>query len=340
MREAHRDETPAPTARRAHKTGSYALIPAEVVTDSNLGAAALRAFGLLALYADRDGVCWPSRKQLAELAGVTPHAITVAINELVARGHVQRLAEMTVGGARVRTRYRLRRPGESGWGEGKSLTQEGKPATQVGGKPLTQAEGKPLTQGGKSVTPERVSEVPVQGKPLTQVEGKSLTPNNTSTKTTNRTREQDQPPAAAPPGPVAPAPDEVAKVWAYYRARIQPKARECPTALIRTRLKTFTLAELQAGMDHFAADRWSMEHNGWRGGKWYFATNDRVEGFLNMPPRRAEGATADGRRDGGAQRPPAAANRWVAASNAAGWITDDTNPFEAYRETTLGVSRP
>jgi hypothetical protein len=333
MREAHRDETPAPTPRRAHKTGSYGLTPAEVTTDLSLGDAALRVFTLLTLYADRDGVCWPSRKQLAEMKGVTPHAITVAINELVARGHVQRLAETTVGGARVRTRYRLRRPGESGWGEGKSLTQ-------VEGKPLTQVEGKPLTQGGKSVTPERVSEVPVQGKSLTQVEGKSLTPNNTSTNTTNKTRESDQPPAAPPPVPVAAAPDEVAKVWAYYKARVQPTARACPTDKIRARLKKFTLAELQRGMDHFAANTWYMEHCAWRGGKWYFATNDRVEGFLNMPPRPAEGATADGRRDGGAQRPPAAANRWVAASNAAGWITDDTNPFEAYRETTLGVSRP
>jgi hypothetical protein len=326
---------------------SYRIGP---VGDPRLGAA-YRLYTVLLTYADDRLTCYPSLARLAADLNVTRNAVVKMRDVLIRYGYLTQYGRLDRGTSglhgQARTHYRLSPPdvnlapvdaraagcrgvhprctaqAESGAGSTKAAVHPS--GTEV----YTQDGTVVYTPGGQAVHP---------GLPkLTQVTNPVEPPQVTN------------PPAAQPPVPVAAKPtqpehpgkpDEVAKVWAYYRARIQPKARECPTSLIRARLKTFTLVELQRGMDHFAADAWSMEHNGWRGGKWYFASNDRVEGFLNMPPRRAEGATADGRRDGGAQRPPAAANRWVAASNAAGWITDDTNPFEAYRETTLGASRP
>jgi hypothetical protein len=90
----------------SQKTGRYAVIPVEVLTDPRLGNAPKTMFGFLALFANRDGICWPSRTTLAHLAGITPHAVAVSIHALEDAGQIRQLAETADNGARTRTRYR------------------------------------------------------------------------------------------------------------------------------------------------------------------------------------------------------------------------------------------
>jgi hypothetical protein len=328
MSDPHPEPSDAP---RASKTGSYAVTPAEVLTDPRLGWAAKGVFGLMGLFANRDGICWPSHNTLARLAGVTPHAIAVSIRALEDAGQIRKLAETTAGGARTRTRYRLRRHGEPGWGVGK-------PVTQVEGKPLIHPKGKPLIQVGTLDTQGGTPATEV-GNPLTPKLGNPLTPNSTSTNnTSDKTMEQHQPAASPPSADVPPVqeqepPDAVARVWAYYRARIQPRARECPAAQIRTRLKTYSVEELQRGMDRFAADSWYMEHCAWRGGKWYFASNDRAEQFLNMKPRTNGG---NGGRDH-AQPGRGAAASHGPGTDAGARPPERVSPFARYGATTLDL---
>ena len=99
--------------------------------------------------------------------------------------------------------------------------------------------------------------------------------------------------ARAPDG--ASVPDPVDWVWDYYKTEIQPEARVCPREKIRARLKRFTVDELTVGIEHFAADRWWMDHNSTRGGGWFFHSDARSEQFLTMEPRDAPQAM---RKDG------------------------------------------
>jgi hypothetical protein len=77
------------------------------------------------------------------------------------------------------------------------------------------------------------------------------------------------------------------EVFDYYREKIQPSAKLCPTEKIRTRLKTFTADELRRGIDNFAADAWQMENNSRRGADWFFHNDQRSERYLNLVPRTA-----------------------------------------------------
>jgi hypothetical protein len=76
-------------------------------------------------------------------------------------------------------------------------------------------------------------------------------------------------------------------IFARYRERIQPSARVDATKQIQARLVTFTADELLRAIDHFAADPWEMEHNSSRGAPWFFASDRRIEHYVNMTPGRA-----------------------------------------------------
>lgn len=82
---------------------------------------------------------------------------------------------------------------------------------------------------------------------------------------------------------------EIHAVFAYYCQHIQPQARETPGARqkIRARLKVLSADDLRAGIDHFAADAWSMEHNSHRGAEWFFHSDARAEQYLLLKPRAA-----------------------------------------------------
>lgn len=75
-------------------------------------------------------------------------------------------------------------------------------------------------------------------------------------------------------------------IFGHYKERIQPQAKLCPTDKIKARLKRFSEDELRTAIDHFAADGWWMEHNGTRGGGWFFHSDQRIEQFLLMTPRK------------------------------------------------------
>jgi hypothetical protein len=80
----------------------------------------------------------------------------------------------------------------------------------------------------------------------------------------------------------------VREVFDYYREKIQPQARLCPAEKIKRRLETFSVEELKAGVDRFAADAWWMENNAQRGAPWFFHSDARSEQFLNLKPRSPE----------------------------------------------------
>lgn len=82
-----------------------------------------------------------------------------------------------------------------------------------------------------------------------------------------------------------PAPGAVRRVFAHFKARVQPSARVCPASAIAARLLTFREAEVIAAIDHFADDGWCMEHNAQRGAAWFFKSDARVEQYLLMRPQ-------------------------------------------------------
>lgn len=96
----------------------------------------------------------------------------------------------------------------------------------------------------------------------------------------------DPPEQVATANPEASPDDPVRQVFEAYRAKIQPAARICPREKIRARLKRFNVDELMAGIEHFAADFWWMQHNGNRGAPWFFHSDARSEQFLNLVPRQ------------------------------------------------------
>ena len=82
-------------------------------------------------------------------------------------------------------------------------------------------------------------------------------------------------------------PDTVSEVFRYYQEKVQPNARLIDAARqkIKTRLKTFDVAQLKEGIDRFASDSWRMENNAREGAAWFFDSDARSEKFLNLVPR-------------------------------------------------------
>lgn len=71
-------------------TGPFALVP-EWVLDADLSDRAIRLYALLSRYADADGICYPSRRALAERLRCSEDSVDRAKRELVAAGalHVE-----------------------------------------------------------------------------------------------------------------------------------------------------------------------------------------------------------------------------------------------------------
>ena len=60
---------------------------------------------------------------------------------------------------------------------------------------------------------------------------------------------------------------------------------EARRQLIKRRLHHFSVEQLKLAIDHFAADEWHMRQNGHRGMDWFFASDARVEEFVNLQRR-------------------------------------------------------
>jgi hypothetical protein len=95
----------------------------------------------------------------------------------------------------------------------------------------------------------------------------------------------------------------VAELVEHYRGRIQSGAKLTDKARkkVALRLKEFTLDQLKSGVDKFSQDGFSMENNSQRGIAWWFHSEDRVLGYINMKPR----PRPDNRQNGHAPDPDA-----------------------------------
>lgn len=63
------------------------------------------------------------------------------------------------------------------------------------------------------------------------------------------------------------------------------KLTEASEQKIEDRLKSFTLEDLKTAVQNFAAHDWYFENHGHRSPAWFFATDDRVQEFINLKPK-------------------------------------------------------
>jgi hypothetical protein len=62
----------------------------------------------LADHADRDGICWPGQKGVAEKCGISERTVRDALGSLECDGYVEREARVRDDGGQAANRYRLR----------------------------------------------------------------------------------------------------------------------------------------------------------------------------------------------------------------------------------------
>lgn len=58
---------------------------------------------------------------------------------------------------------------------------------------------------------------------------------------------------------------------------------------IELRLKTFSVAECVQAIENFSRDEWQMKNNGHRSMDWFFDKDSRIETYLGMKPKSADG---------------------------------------------------
>src|SRR5205823_2909579 len=57
-----------------------------------------------------------------------------------------------------------------------------------------------------------------------------------------------------------------------------------PTDRVVALLASFTHADLEAAIDHFAASEWQMANNAHRGAAWFFDNTKRLEAYVHLDP--------------------------------------------------------
>lgn len=78
-------------------TGPFTIIPEWVLLHPDLGANAVRLYGLLGRYADNGGRCHPGRQELADKLGISERTLDKAMGELVTAGAVESTARYLEG---------------------------------------------------------------------------------------------------------------------------------------------------------------------------------------------------------------------------------------------------
>ncbi len=68
--------------KRLIENGHFSRLPAAAVFDGRVSAATLRILAALAVYADRDGICWPSTTTLGRGLGCTRQNVRYHIKKL------------------------------------------------------------------------------------------------------------------------------------------------------------------------------------------------------------------------------------------------------------------
>ena len=81
--------------------------------------------------------------------------------------------------------------------------------------------------------------------------------------------------------------DKKNTVYMSFKKLINKNSRDTDKGKvkIKARLKVFTEKELLQAMENFSLDSWNMEHNSGRGVAWFFHTDERIDGFINLKPR-------------------------------------------------------
>jgi hypothetical protein len=86
---------------------AFGMVPFAILTDTNLGHASVRLYGILAAYANRVFECWPSKETLAKDMGVKDaRSIRYALQELEQAGYIERTV-LTNNGMCTGCSYRL-----------------------------------------------------------------------------------------------------------------------------------------------------------------------------------------------------------------------------------------
>lgn len=80
----------------------------------------------------------------------------------------------------------------------------------------------------------------------------------------------------------------VKEIYTAYKGKINENSRLTDAARkkISNRLNTFSSEDLLRAIENFSIDLWWMEHNAHRGVAWFFNSDDRIDGFLTMEPKR------------------------------------------------------
>jgi hypothetical protein len=124
----------------ASDIGRYGIVP-EWLIDSVSGKA-IRLFAkLAAAYADREGVCWPSRSRLAQDLKASLKTVDRALQELQAAGALEVVARWDAEGDRTSNLYRLHFARPDLDEAGGSVKTDATVGTFVGGGVKTDATG-------------------------------------------------------------------------------------------------------------------------------------------------------------------------------------------------------
>lgn len=86
MSSRHTVKKPAPLSTH---TGSYGVIPANLILDQRIGDAAVRVYGLLSARADNNGYCWPKLETMGGDLGISLKSVSDNIAVLRRYGWVQ-----------------------------------------------------------------------------------------------------------------------------------------------------------------------------------------------------------------------------------------------------------
>ena len=80
----------------------------------------------------------------------------------------------------------------------------------------------------------------------------------------------------------------VESTYSSYKNLINPNSRLTRAARdkIRARLKTYSATDLIKAMTNFSQDSWWVEHNASRGVAWFFHSDDRIDQFINIQPKK------------------------------------------------------
>ena len=77
-------------------------------------------------------------------------------------------------------------------------------------------------------------------------------------------------------------------IYIAYKEKINSLSRLTDEAKkkIQVRLKTYSEEDLLKAIDNFSKNNWWMEHNSKRGVAWFFHSEDRIDGFMNLEPEK------------------------------------------------------